>query len=435
MGRFRYQAAQTVAGQYFPDPEDRKQVIDMLERDLERGAMGGERKTKALADRERAILEVHNLPWRDSDYLALKAAASDGLALEVESICRWAKRLSPGVERFRGGLSAAAERWLWLLRAEEMYGPAALNAAWTGPEVAANSYQYEALTRTASDFPNIVGEAMSKVFRGHLAALPALWPVWAREVLAERFDVTSVGLDPFSGLEEMLEGSETKELQGADDSGIRYAIRRFGGRSTISRAAILGDDLGAISRPAIRLAEAASRLPDDLACGQLCGNAAAPDGVALFAAAHNNMVNGPLSVGNLDAARAALSAQTSAAGGRLNLKGKVLLCGTEQAALAGSVLREAGNSELRPEDRLVLAIEPRVDALDAGACYLFSDPQRFAGVELAFLAGYREPEFHQKVAFDTLDVKSAVTWSVGVRVVDHRGAVRIAEESGSASGP
>jgi len=76
----------------------------------------------------------------------------------------------------------------------------------------------------------------------------------------------------------------------------------------------------------------------------------------------------------------------------------------------------------------------RIDEIDPGAAFLLSDPARLAAVEVAFLEGREEPEFRSKREFDTQDVKTRILWEVGARVVDHRAAVRICEESGSGSG-
>lgn len=280
------------------------------------------------------------------------------------------------------------------------------------------------------DFPHVLADTLSAAFLGIFDAAEPTWPRWGAEVEVDRLgEASTLGwLEPFESLSEKPgDGAPFRKIK-ATDSGANATVREYGALWTLEYEAITADRLNAF-KPLLRLAAATARTEDDAVYGLLALNLglgpAMADALPLFDAAHNNIVAGAvLSAAALDTARAALAAQTTADGVALYLKARTLLVPVALTSQAATVLREIGNADLPPEERLDLVVEPRLDAISTKAWILAAGAAQYPSLQLAFLEGLREPQTASKVIFDTGNIKFRVRHTFGASIVSWRGIVR-----------
>jgi hypothetical protein len=192
----------------------------------------------------------------------------------------------------------------------------------------------------------------------------------------------------------------------------------------VSFEALERDGAAALRDPAERFAAAAVATEDAEAWGLFFGNPVMKDGKALFSADHGNLMSGQaLSPATLKEARKALVAQNAPNGEPLYLRAKSLIVPLAMTDDAAGVLKGIGNTELPPEDRLELVVEPRADVFSQSAWYLAADPARWPGLQVAFIGGVQQPTVRSQwdMSRDTLVVKTTHIFGVGVG--DWRGFV------------
>lgn len=117
------------------------------------------------------------------------------------------------------------------------------------------------------------------------------------------------------------------ELVTHGDEGFEYAVSKKGGLLTLTRTAIINDDVGLVGRLVAQAGRAAWRTLAKRAWGRIINNDTYEiDALPMFDAAHGNLGSAALSVTVLNAARAAIFAQTeSGSTERLGLSGPWLL--------------------------------------------------------------------------------------------------------------
>jgi hypothetical protein len=230
-------------------------------------------------------------------------------------------------------------------------------------------------------------------------------------------------------LKKVLEGAEFQYGSVTDGKEV-YAVITYGRIISLTRQAIINDDLGAFDRLPRAFSGSARRLENFLVYQQLLANAALSDGVALFHATHGNlMAAAAISVASLGLARAAMRKQLGKAGEKLNLPPKFLLVGPDkeqeayQFTSAQFVPAQASNvNEFRQGGRT--ALEPIVDnEIDGTKWYLAADNADVDTVEYCYLDGsegvYMESQMGFKI--DGIDLKARLDFAA--KAIDHRGLV------------
>jgi hypothetical protein len=74
--------------------------------------------------------------------------------------------------------------------------------------------------------------------------------------------------------------------------------------------------------------------------------------------------------------------------------------------------------------RLEVVSEPRLDAADAAAWYLWADPAMIDTIEYAYLQGEEGPQIETEEGFDVDGLKVKVRHNFGVKALDWRGLYR-----------
>lgn len=291
------------------------------------------------------------------------------------------------------------------------------------------------ISHTTSDFANLLVDAANKALQIGYEEAPETYEAWTRAGSLPDFKTGHrPKLSTFSDLDEVPESGEIKYGTFSDFKET-IALTAFAKLFSISRRAIIDDDLGAFTEAPRAMARAAKRLIGDKVYGILSTNGNMSDGNALFVAGHSNYVAGGSgaapSVTTLNAAYASMALQTDPAGQTLNLTPTFILAGhtlrgTVDALLASSLNPAEGSSTAFMEAnvwraRLVPVYDARIDADDTAKWYLTANPSSMETVEVAYLNGVQTPRMEREEGFTVDGVILKVAHDFGVAPLDWRG--------------
>jgi len=290
---------------------------------------------------------------------------------------------------------------------------------------------------TTSDFPALLGAALSKSLRVGYEDEVQSHTLWANFVQVDDFrqQVRAI-LSSAPDLLHVPEGGEYQEGPISDDSA-QYAVSKFGRIIRMTWESLVNDDLGAFVRVPQAMGQAARRKEADLVYALFAANAGAgptmQDGVALFHGSHTNLAGSAskLDAAALSAARTMLRKQTAKGGGLMNLQPRFLIVPAELETAAESLIatsRQAvasgATSDVLPSwiGSLVPVVEPR---LDDNAFYLAASHNQVDTLEVAGLAADRaQPVVEEENEF----VRDAKAWKirhvVAAAFTDWRGIVK-----------
>jgi HK97 family phage prohead protease len=279
-----------------------------------------------------------------------------------------------------------------------------------------------ALTRatighTTSDFANILIDAANKSAQAGYMEAPETWRAWARVVSVPDFKANYFPqLSTFGDLDVVPEGGEYKYGTFSDFKE-SMTLKTYGKLFSISRQAIINDDLNSFTQVPRHMGRAAARMVGDEAYGVLTTNGNMNDGNPLFDDTnHANQVDNGSgavpSVATLNAGFASFGVQTDPAGNVLNLSPSYLIA---PKALEGTVrvlLESANDPAATTPDvpniyrgRLTGVYEARLDANDAAQWYLACNPSMCETVGVALLDGIDAPYLEEE---ETLTVDGMV---------------------------
>jgi hypothetical protein len=224
------------------------------------------------------------------------------------------------------------------------------------------------------------------------------------------------------------------------DGAETYAEVTYGRIVSLTRQAIINDDLRAFDRLVTAYGFASRRLENRLVYSQLTANANLSDGGALFnataittAGGHANLGTGggsALQLSSLTTARAAMRVQKGLQGEELNLAPSFLIV---PAALEQTAYQLTSNqympatpsnvNEFRTGGRTALepVVEPVLDANSATAWYLAATTSQVDTVEYCYLDGAEGPVIESDVGFETDGVSYKCRLDFGAKAIDFRG--------------
>jgi hypothetical protein len=206
---------------------------------------------------------------------------------------------------------------------------------------------------------------------------------------------------------------------------------------TVTRQAIINDDLSALERVPEMLGRGFRRLESNLIWGLITGNAiTSVDGVALFNAAHNNMGGSTglsIDTAGFNTARQAMRKQKDIAGNTINLAPSYMMVPTDLEATALQFLFPTG---FAPANRtgeqgpvtaqtagVQLIVEPRLDGAPT-VFYLATSPGAVEGIVYGYLAGEEGPTVTTTEKRDPDGVELLARFDFGAAVKDFRGFYR-----------
>jgi HK97 family phage prohead protease len=285
---------------------------------------------------------------------------------------------------------------------------------------------------TTGDFPTLLTGAGNRVLMQAFATAPNPLKDLARKTTVDDFrSKYSVKLGALPTLPLVIEGGEVKHLS-TSESYENYKANTYAGIFSLSRQAIINDDLDAFGDWSGLMSRAASDTEAALLVSLLTANSGTGpvmvDGNALFSVAHGNLAGSgaAVSTDSLSAARLAMRTQKGIDGKTLApVVPKTLLVSatkeTEGEKILASLSAATADNVNTFAGKLNLAVEPR---LTGNPWYVFSDPEQSPVLEFAYLTNAAGPQLESKAGWETLGMDFRVTLDFGCGVIDYRGAYR-----------
>lgn len=275
---------------------------------------------------------------------------------------------------------------------------------------------------TRSDFAHVLEEFSRRELARAFNAAPSGLMRVSRERSAVDFRaIKRVALGEYPELVETNEHGEfTHSTIG--EAAESYAVKTFGRIISLTRHAIVNDDLDAFSDLAVRAGQAARDLEAKTLFELIDSNPVmATDGKAVFHADHGNLAASGTSIADgLSAARQAMRTQRGIDGQMLvQVAPRFLICGPDRETEGEKALAAIAATKIddvNPFSNLTLVVEPRMSQ----KWYLFSDPMALALLEHAYLQGQRQPEVISDAGFDVDGVRMRVRHDFGAGVVEYR---------------
>ena len=265
-----------------------------------------------------------------------------------------------------------------------------------------------------SDFSSLLGTAVGRVLHEAYANAPSALKAIARQNNAADFRTRTVArLGNAPSLEKVNEGGEF-HYGAVADFGNTWALATYGRIISLSRQAMVNDDLDAFAQLLRKFGEASARREAD----ELAGILVTPglvDGAALFDAGRSSLITSAgLSVVNLGAAVAALRQQTEDGELVTQSPGAIIVpSALEQVALTlMAQYRPAAAADVNPFPLQVI-VEPRLDASSTTTWYLAAASQ--SSLEYGYLDGAEGPQTTQREGFevDGVELKCRLDFGCG----------------------
>lgn len=285
---------------------------------------------------------------------------------------------------------------------------------------------------TTSDMPLLLQTPLAGYFNELYAAEPPALQALARPRKVRDFrPVSSVDLTGDNSLPYIAENGEYTYAAFAE-GGQQYKVNTFGKIFSISRQAIINDNLGALTQMGAQFVRRASIKRADILAAINNNNVPIADiatktSTPLFDASRGNLaaVGGDLNVATLSAARLAMRTQKDKTGATLGIRPRYLVVGPELETLAEQVLaiiNAASIGEVNPfSGKLELLVEPR---LIGRAWYLFADPRSYPVLEFATIEGEDDVFTDTRLGWNVDGLETKVRIDYGATAVDGLGAYK-----------
>lgn len=183
---------------------------------------------------------------------------------------------------------------------------------------------------TTTDLPALLIETSRRTLMDAYEAAPETWKDWCATGTAVDFkESKAVGFEGDVEMKKIPENGEYSEGRLAENAE-KFKVETFGSKLSISRQAIINDDLGALTQTPRLYGEACARLCGDVAYGALLGTEKMGDGKVLFHADHLNLFNGKggaPTVANLGAVVTGMKTQQDSFGKIITIMPKIFLSG------------------------------------------------------------------------------------------------------------
>lgn len=285
-----------------------------------------------------------------------------------------------------------------------------------------------------ADFPSILANVGNKRMRLAYEENPASYKIWARRA-ADALNFKPIDVVQLSGMPDLLQVREHGEYQygKASDGAETYALLTYGRMISLTRQALVNDDLRAFDVALAGFGAAAARLENRMVYSQLTENAALRDGVSLFAAGHNNLSTGStsaLQLSSLAAMRSTMRQQKGMQSEELNVSPRYLIvpAALEQAAYqltsanyvpARSAdvneFSQGGRSSLEP------VVEPLLDGTSSTAWYAAASSSQVDTIEYCYLDGADGPVLESRDNFNSDGMTMKCRLDFAAKAIDFRG--------------
>ena len=287
-----------------------------------------------------------------------------------------------------------------------------------------------AFTHSSSDFGQILIDVAHKsLLKGWETAAENFDQFTSRGTLTDFRAAKRVGLGDFGHLPQVGEGEEyTYGTIG--DEGASVALATYGQLFTITRQAILNDDMHLLTKIPEKMGQAARATIAKLVFALLTGNAKAQDGKALFDTSHKNTItNAVLDLANIDKGIQLMNGFVNARGEPLAIEPEFMLLPTSMYTRGLQLIKsasvegaDANSGIINPLRDIVTPVKSaRLQAADEKSWYLINKE----AIEVSYLDGIDTPYMEQQNGFTVDGVSTKVRIDAGVNVIDYRGIVKV----------
>lgn len=293
------------------------------------------------------------------------------------------------------------------------------------------------ITSTSSDFANLLANVANKsMLKGYQEAGETFQRWTTAGNLGDFKPARRVDLNEFPALARIDEAGEYT-IGTVGDRGETVQLATYGKKFTISRQAIINDDLNAFTRIPQKMGRAAVRTIGNLVYAVLTGNPAMSDSQALFHANHHNLLSAAaISTQSVSDVMAAMMKQVDADSNvaALNIPMQYLIVPVALSASAWTVANseyEVGASAKNNttpnfvRGRFEIIEDARLDASSTSIWYAAASASLFDTIEVSYLDGNDMPYLEQQPGWDVDGLEFKVRIDAGVKALDWRTLVRV----------
>ena len=282
----------------------------------------------------------------------------------------------------------------------------------------------EALTGTGA-FPNILAATVNKAASTAYVAAPTTFESFTSEGAMSDFKPTkSVRISEAGELVEIRENGEFKHDELTDD-GVDKVLATYGRSFSLTRQAIINDDLGMLTKIPQSYAAAARRGLNRLVYQMLA------DAKNYDAKKGNKAAAGSeLSVASLSEGRKAMRTQKNIRNKEiLNIAPKFLIVPAALETAANQLLHSLSDPSqtnaavVNPfSNSLQIICDAELDAISETAWYLAAAPGVGVDtIEVSYLNGNKAPMIESRPSWERLGMEFRIYMDYGVTVLDHKG--------------
>ena len=302
-----------------------------------------------------------------------------------------------------------------------------------GMRVDGNIHEMVGRAMTTDDFSYILSNVANKSLDKGWDTNPETWSTCFDTDTVSDFKTNSKNrVSEFDDLDEVKEGGEYK-YGSLTDSKEEYILAKYGKLFSITREAIINDDLSSLTDTPMKMGEAASRKVGDVAWGVFTANANMGDGTALFHADHGNLASSGavVSVTTLGAGQTAMALQKDARSlRRLNIRPQYYISPvTAETSAEVFFQSQLIGTQALPTQKNIFAgnyltrvYEPRLDDTSTTAWYLAGAKGKT--VTVFFLNGAERPYMESKNGFNVDGVEYKVRIEATAKALDWRGVYK-----------
>lgn len=285
---------------------------------------------------------------------------------------------------------------------------------------------------STSTFPAIMANLANKSVMVGFNEAETTYQIWAGKGSNRDFkEAARVALSEAGNLELVPEGGQFQQ-DFLGEASARTKVATYGKLFSLTRQAIINDDLGLFSKIATKYGSAAKRLVNKMVYAQLTGNVKMQDGVALFDSKHGNVAGTgeALSVKAIAKAITAMRRQKGiTVDATLNITPKYLVVPPELEMTAYQIVNSTAavdgvNSGVVNPYKGRFVVVADAELTDPDAWYLVADATQHDTIEVTYLNGVETPRLETRQGFEVDGIEYKVAFDCGVSALDFRGVFK-----------
>lgn len=291
-----------------------------------------------------------------------------------------------------------------------------------------------AITQGTGDFPTLLENTLHKIVQAAYLTTPDKWSRFCGKTTVTDFRAHNIyRRGTFGVLDNVDENGEFKQKPIPDGAREKLTATTKGNIVTLSRQAMINDDLGAFSDIATDVGRAAKLTIEVDVFAYINSNPNTADGNPFFSAAHGNLKTpgAPPTVAEIDAVRVLMAQQKDLSGNDfLEIEPAIWL---GPLALGGNV-RVSNGSQYDPDatsklQRTNIALGIFDDIVDTARLagtpwYAFADPSMAPAIVVGFLDGVEEPFLDSEEGWRVDGTEWKVRIDYGVAGINPASAVK-----------